>query len=70
MNARAWLCLVGLLLPVLSWAGEGRAALDEFLDGLSTLQAKFEQSVLDTENATAGLLHGLFLLDRPGKFTR
>ena len=24
--------------------------------------------MLDTENATAGLLHGLFLLDRPGKF--
>ena len=48
--------------------GPGRQALDEFLDGLSTLQAKFEQSVLDTENATAGQMHGLFLLDRPGRF--
>lgn len=49
-------------------AGPGREALDEFLDGLSTLHARFEQSVLDTENATAGLMHGMFLLDRPGKF--
>lgn len=49
-------------------AGPGRAALNAFLDGLDTLQAKFEQSVLDTENTTAGLMHGLFLLDRPGKF--
>ena len=48
--------------------GPGRMALDEFLDGLSTLQAKFEQSVLDTENATAGQMHGLFLLERPGRF--
>ena len=48
--------------------GPGRQALAEFLDGLSTLQAKFEQSVLDTENAMAGQMHGLFLLERPGRF--
>lgn len=68
MTARIWLGAIWLLLPAVLQAGEGRSALDEFLDGLSTLQAKFEQSVLDTENATAGLLHGLFLLDRPGRF--
>ncbi len=51
-----------------SLAGAGREALDDFLADLDTLQAKFEQSVLDTENATSGLMHGLFLLDRPGKF--
>lgn len=49
-------------------AGPGREALDLFLDQLVTLQAKFEQSVLDTENARAGLMHGLFLLERPGRF--
>lgn len=48
--------------------GPGRLALDEFLLDLDTLQAKFEQSVLDTENARSGLMHGLFLLDRPGRF--
>jgi outer membrane lipoprotein carrier protein len=49
-------------------AGPGRAALDEFLHDLDTLQARFEQSVLDSENAQTGLMHGLFLLDRPGRF--
>ena len=64
--------LLGLLLNasdmVSAAQGPGRQALDEFLEGLSTLQAKFEQSVLDTENATTGQMHGLFLLDRPGRF--
>lgn len=66
------LLFLGLLLVlqgvVLAAPGPGRQALDEFLEDLSTLQAKFEQSVLDTENATAGQMHGLFLLDRPGRF--
>lgn len=57
-----------LLLQHAAFAGPGREALDEFLDGLSTLQAKFEQSVLDTENATSGQMFGVFLLDRPGRF--
>lgn len=56
------------LLPIAASAGTGREALDGFLNGLTTLQAKFEQAVLDTENGTAGLRHGLFLLQRPGKF--
>lgn len=63
--------LISLLLLVassVSLAGAGRDALDDFLADLQTLQAKFEQSVLDTENATSGLMHGLFLLQRPGKF--
>jgi len=62
-----------LLATLLAWhvsvdAGPGRVALDDFLDGLTTLEARFEQSVLDTENSTSGLMHGLFLLQRPGKF--
>ena len=64
--------VLGLLLAAHSVAsaaaGPARQALDEFLGGLTTLQAKFEQSVLDTENATSGQMHGLFLLDRPGRF--
>ena len=61
--------LLGVLHGIaLAAPGAGRQALDDFLDGLSTLQAKFEQSVLDTENATAGQMHGLFLLERPGRF--
>jgi outer membrane lipoprotein carrier protein len=70
MIQRLLFCALLLTLQGLVSAapGPGRLALDEFLDGLSTLQAKFEQSVLDTENATAGQMHGLFLLERPGRF--
>ena len=70
MIQRLLFCTLLLTLQGLALAapGPGRLALDEFLDGLSTLQAKFEQSVLDTENATAGQMHGLFLLERPGRF--
>lgn len=62
------LLLLLLVLPAVAVAGAGRDALDRFLDGLVTLQAKFEQSSLDTENATGGQMHGLFLLQRPGRF--
>lgn len=59
-----------LLLPLVAHGapGPGREALDRFLTELQTLQAKFEQSVLDTENAMTGQMHGLFLLQRPGRF--
>ena len=60
--------LLALFVQQSAFAGAGREALDQFLDGLSTLQAKFEQSVLDTENATSGQMFGVFLLDRPGRF--
>lgn len=49
-------------------AGQARDALDNFLDGLVTYQAAFEQSVLDTENAKSGLFHGVFFLNRPNQF--
>ena len=68
MSLRPWLSVLLLTTSPLVAAGDGRAALDAFLDGLTTLQSQFEQSVLDTENATSGLLRGEFLLDRPGKF--
>ena len=62
------IALLLLIAQGMAYAGPGRDALDEFLEDLTTLQAKFEQSVLDTENATTGLMHGLFLLNRPGRF--
>jgi outer membrane lipoprotein carrier protein len=68
MSLRPWLFLLCLTTSPLVGAGDGRDALDAFLDGLTTLQSRFEQAVLDTENSTSGLLRGEFLLDRPGKF--
>lgn len=60
-----WLLCV-LVLP--AQAGPGRDALDRFTSGLKTLEARFEQSVLDTENSRQGLFHGVFLLQRPDRF--
>ncbi len=48
--------------------GAGREALEKFSQGLETLEARFEQAVLDTQNNRQGLLHGVFLLKRPDRF--
>jgi len=42
--------------------------LTKFLDGLTTLQAKFDQTVLETETNQTGLYHGIFMLRRPNQF--
>lgn len=68
MSTRLILAVALLAGALNANAGPGRDALDRFLDGLKTLQARFEQSVLDTENARAGQMYGLFLLERPGRF--
>ena len=60
--------LVLSLLSTQSAASPGAQRLTEFLAGLHTLEARFEQSVLDTENNRTGLFHGVFLLKRPGRF--
>ncbi|RMG32994.1 MAG: outer membrane lipoprotein carrier protein LolA [Gammaproteobacteria bacterium] len=63
--------LIGMLLLCSSQtalAGPGRDALERFSEGLQTLEARFEQAVLDTENNRQGLLHGVFLLKRPDRF--
>jgi outer membrane lipoprotein carrier protein len=70
MIARLILLFLAALVPVLAQAapGPGREALDRFLDELHTMQAGFSQSVLNTEDATAGQMHGVFFLERPGRF--
>lgn len=69
-NRRLFVLLFVVMLPcqLLAETGPGRQALNDFLHELQTLQAKFSQSVLDTESATSGQMHGLFLLERPGRF--
>jgi outer membrane lipoprotein carrier protein len=57
-----------MLFGSLASAGTGAQRLSDFLTGLDTLEARFEQSVLDTENNRTGLFHGVFLLKRPGRF--
>jgi len=50
------------------WAETGPAHLKAFLDNLGTLQAKFEQSVLDSAHSEAEHFQGVFYLRRPGQF--
>ncbi len=57
-----------MLFAGLLWAGAGTAHLHAFLDNLGTLQAKFEQSVLDQSHNTAERFQGVFYLRRPGQF--
>lgn len=53
---------------VFATSGKGIDRLNDFLDGLETLEAKFEQTVLDTETSQTGLYQGIFMLNRPKKF--
>ena len=65
---RVFLSILLLALASAAQAGPGRDAFDKFLHELVTLEARFEQSVLDTENARQGLFHGIFQLKRPNRF--
>lgn len=59
-----------LLLPLHVYADDGRAlaALQDFVDGLETLQADFTQTVLNDELEPVRESVGTFKLDRPGRF--
>ncbi len=57
-----------MLFSGLLWAETGVTHLDAFLDNLGTLQAKFEQSVLDQSHNQADRFQGVFYLRRPGQF--
>ena len=64
-----WLLVVSATIAAASaTAGAGRDALDHFTHQLKTVDARFEQSVLDTENGRQGLFHGIFQMKRPGRF--
>jgi outer membrane lipoprotein carrier protein len=62
----SFICL--LITSAASHAGPGREALDRFMSELTTLEARFEQSVLDTEHSRQGLFYGTFQLQRPDRF--
>ena len=57
-----------MLFSGLLWADAGKMHLNVFLDNLGTLQAKFEQSVLDQSHNQAERFQGVFYLRRPGQF--
>ena len=57
-----------MLFSGLLWADTGVTHLNAFLDNLGTLQARFEQSVLDQSHNQAARFQGIFYLRRPGQF--
>jgi len=65
---RSLLVFLCLLQALSAQAGPGRDALDRFMGELDTLEAHFEQSVLDTEHSRQGLFQGTFQLKRPNQF--
>ncbi len=61
--------VLGLLLwSILVSAADGPQRLDRFLEGLNTLQAKFQQTVVSAGHDQAMSSQGTFYLNRPGRF--
>ena len=52
----------------LAQADQGRAALEKFLENTQTLEARFQQKLLDNKGILLQQSAGKFTLKRPGKF--
>ena len=62
-------CLAAVLAVATGAAtAGGKERLQTFLDGVQSLQARFDQSVFDTSQGQTRRLEGMFYLQRPGKF--
>jgi outer membrane lipoprotein carrier protein len=57
-----------LSLPNFAHAGAGRARLDAFLNGLTTLEANFAQTLVDEKGKAIERSNGIVYLQRPGRF--
>lgn len=63
--------LLGLVLLLFAHQGSAQTGLEKlhnFLAGLQTMQASFEQLILDAENNRDYRSSGTFYLSRPGRF--
>jgi outer membrane lipoprotein carrier protein len=63
-----WFLLVVLGLAAGVASASGKDRLRDFLNGVESLQARFDQSVFDTSQGQTRRLEGVFYLQRPGKF--
>jgi outer membrane lipoprotein carrier protein len=69
MAARALIAAAGLLAAANGWSAEsGREQLREFLDGLQTLRADFEQTLVDASGGEGERSSGSLAIRRPGLF--
>ncbi len=65
---RSALLLILTLFCLPAVAGSGVKQMTHFLENLTTLQASFEQSVLDPNQTRATRSQGVFSLQKPGRF--
>ena len=63
-----WCLAVVLAVATGTATAGGKERLQTFLDGVQSLQARFDQSVFDTSQGQTRRLEGMFYLQRPGKF--
>ena len=63
-----WCLAVVLAVATGTATAGGKERLQTFLDGVQSLQARFDQSVFDTSQGQTRRLEGIFYLQRPGKF--
>ncbi len=64
----AQLVLLALLLPLSAKAGSGLERLDNFFEGLGSLRANFEQTVIDASAFSLQESAGVLIMQRPDKF--
>lgn len=70
MSVRFRFVLVLLAMSVgnAAAAGEGRAQLDRFMNGVNALEASFQQTVYSESGAIKQEVSGRFYMQRPGRF--
>ncbi len=64
----AQLLLLSSLLPFTANAGSGMDRLNQFFEGLGSLRANFEQTVIDASAFTLQKSRGVLIMQRPDKF--
>lgn len=65
---RVTLAALLLCAPLLAWAETGAERVNAYLDGLETLQARFEQFTFNAERTRLSESSGVFQVWRPGRF--
>lgn len=58
----------GMLLFSSAWGSSGSQQLQQFLNRIHSLQARFTQSVLDENRQQAAQAQGIVYIQRPGRF--
>jgi len=61
------LVLLALLMPLSAKAGSGLERLDNFFEGLGSLRANFEQTVIDASAFSLQESGGVLIMQRPNR---